>query len=569
MLKQIIIFCVLMFSFSGYAKDTLTFQHETWKDQMRIENNRICRLSVNDCGNLIQNTPQIKRIHWDRWGTETFKKNKNGIYVLDEAYGDQKADAKIKEEYEKLDYSFLHPYVKLNPYGRAPLAALVKFTTSKPAQISVRIKGKNKAQDIHHTFKGYQTEHEIPIYGLYPNYENQVELTAVYQSSGQKQVNHIKIKTPRLNSNVFYQVLLKKDKKDFYYFSFDGYIIDEYRHIRYFFNSNKMVYYFNGKLIEEDRYNGLKIYSLLGKHLASIGFPKGFNSFQHGMNVMPNGNYLIVGMWHGKKALVDGHYRQTSWDQVIELDHNTGELVRRWDLGEVLNPNRKALYRSSEKQPSVDWCHINSVQYDATDSSLLISCRHVGMLKIDYQDGHLKWVFGPQIEYTQSGRNGEKGSIEKKVLTAVDSRGKPFDSTVQHGTKAAKGFKWPIQTHDAKIVRDGVYSIFDNSRMSYNKDLSVTQNSVASIFKVDPNTMTVSQEWLKVLDDYSAVGSAVTYMPDTNEVIVFISEIYDDNSKYTYGKLIRYDYRTQEKLFEAVLYKGGWMYRVEPITFYE
>jgi arylsulfate sulfotransferase len=61
-----------------------------------------------------------------------------------------------------------------NPNGMAPLAAEAVFRTKDLAQISIEVLGD---EPLRQQFKGFATEHSIPILGLYPGVENQVKLT--------------------------------------------------------------------------------------------------------------------------------------------------------------------------------------------------------------------------------------------------------------------------------------------------------------------------------------------------------------------------------------------------------
>lgn len=58
------------------------FQHPDWTDTMILEgNNRMYRESILDYATIIERTPDSYTIKWDKWGTETFKKDpQDGIY---------------------------------------------------------------------------------------------------------------------------------------------------------------------------------------------------------------------------------------------------------------------------------------------------------------------------------------------------------------------------------------------------------------------------------------------------------------------------------------------------------
>ena len=65
------------------------------------------------------------------------------------------------------EYTFSSPLVIQNPYGTAPLTALVIFDTPEKTKISIHIPGKSPEAAVDFTFSTYQTHHEIPVYGLY------------------------------------------------------------------------------------------------------------------------------------------------------------------------------------------------------------------------------------------------------------------------------------------------------------------------------------------------------------------------------------------------------------------
>src|SRR5699024_8127568 len=74
------------------------------------------------------------------------------------------------------------PYVKLDPYNRSPLAALVIFDTNEAAKVSFTVKGKHDETNISKTMKDFKTHHELPVLGLYPDHDNTVKITAETES---------------------------------------------------------------------------------------------------------------------------------------------------------------------------------------------------------------------------------------------------------------------------------------------------------------------------------------------------------------------------------------------------
>ncbi len=59
--------------------------HPSWKDTLvpvQNEPGRVKRKSGNDYATILELTPDLITISWDRWGIETFKKNSDGTYKL-------------------------------------------------------------------------------------------------------------------------------------------------------------------------------------------------------------------------------------------------------------------------------------------------------------------------------------------------------------------------------------------------------------------------------------------------------------------------------------------------------
>jgi arylsulfate sulfotransferase len=64
----------------------------------------------------------------------------------------------------------------LNPYGVAPLSGIINIETKVPVQVRVTVSGNNEKDDIVKVFDSLETEHEIPVLGLYPGAINIVQV---------------------------------------------------------------------------------------------------------------------------------------------------------------------------------------------------------------------------------------------------------------------------------------------------------------------------------------------------------------------------------------------------------
>ena len=94
-------------------------------------------------------------------------------HIIDAQYAAEQA---MLAECRSGDYGIEKPYVKLNPYLIAPLTALVYFKTPQATTATVRVKGREEAGDVAFTFPSAE-EHFLPVYGLYDDTANTVEIT--------------------------------------------------------------------------------------------------------------------------------------------------------------------------------------------------------------------------------------------------------------------------------------------------------------------------------------------------------------------------------------------------------
>ncbi|WP_244859396.1 aryl-sulfate sulfotransferase N-terminal domain-containing protein [Shewanella dokdonensis] len=70
--------------------------------------------------------------------------------------------------------------VSVNPYGYAPLTAIIGLAGKQPTDMQVTVLGKGKAGvDIHYSVGHSQllTYDGVPVFGLYANYQNRVRLS--------------------------------------------------------------------------------------------------------------------------------------------------------------------------------------------------------------------------------------------------------------------------------------------------------------------------------------------------------------------------------------------------------
>ena len=298
-------------------------------------------------------------------------------------------------------------------------------------------------------------------------------------------------------------------------------------------------------------------YDIMGREIWNRRLPYGYNDFSHSMDAAQNGHYFLR-VASSNLLRSDGRNVRTVRDMIVEVDQN-GNVVDEWRLWEILDPYRDTAIKALDQGavclnidpklagqtlsaedlqkldqegqfgdivgtgPGRNWAHVNSVDYDPTDDSIIISSRHqCAVIKIG-RDHKVKWILGAP--------RGWKAPWSEVFLTPVDAAGKPLkcDDASCEGTN----FDWTWTQHtafriDSKSDSNTLYlSVFDNGdgRGFDQPPLPDMKYSRAVIYKIDQQKRTVEQIWEygkeQGHDWYSPVTSLVEYMPDKDSIVTY------------------------------------------------
>ena len=297
-------------------------------------------------------------------------------------------------------------------------------------------------------------------------------------------------------------------------------------------------------------------YDILGREVFNRRLPLRYGDYSHSMDDAQNGHYFLrVASSNWKRA--DGKNVRTVRDVIAEVDQN-GTVVDEWRLAEILDPYRDNVMKvldqgavclnidasqagktltadelakldASDKfgdivgtGPGRNWAHVNSVDYDPEDDSIIISSRHQSAIVKIGRDKKVKWILA-------SPEGWKKGWAEK-VLTPVDAKGNKIKC---EGSKCEGGFDWTWTQHtafriDAKSDKDVIYiTSFDNgdARGMEQPALPEEKYSRAVIFKIDQKKHTVEQIWTYGKERghgwYSPVTSLTEYHEDKDSIVVY------------------------------------------------
>lgn len=464
-----------------------------------------------------------------------------------------------------VDFNIPADSVKLNPYGYAPLSALVNFSSPVEGRILVRVKGKNgPLSDIEHVFNDQGTAHSIPVIGLYSDFANTVDIRIINTKGDTLGKSSISIQTGPLPAHMPTIVLdvppagqTEKGINLVSNFSAGNapvytpgapqipLMVDQYGDIRWLLDYsthpdlNSLFYddgikrFRDGNFYFGDWWSN-KIYKvdLLGKILDSWDFgPTGF-TFHHDFQEKPDGNFIVT---------VTKKNTATAEDYIVEVDRQTHTIKTVWDMKELLDQNRTAL--ADGFYTPVDWMHLNSVYYDSTDNTVVASGRAQGVVKLTF-DNKIKWILSPHKGWGQNGRGED---LNQFLLTPLDAAGnKITDTAVLQGNVNHPDFEWTWYQHSVTTLPNGDFMFFDNGSVR-NYDGTAPRYSRAVEYKIDPVNMTIQQKWEygkeRGLETFSLIVSSVQYLPATNHVLFSPGfQVKNDNGQG--GKVVEVDYAT-------------------------
>lgn len=298
-------------------------------------------------------------------------------------------------------------------------------------------------------------------------------------------------------------------------------------------------------------------YDIMGREIFNRRLPTGYADFSHASKkIESNGHYLLRVASDGYKR-PDNKIVRTVRDVILEVDGD-GNVVDDFRLFEILDPYRDNVLKAIDqgavclnidpakqgktltaeelaKQDQNDhfgdivgsgagrnWAHINSVDYDETDDSIIISSRHQSAIIKIGRDKKVKWILGAP--------RGWRSPWKEALLTPVDAQGKPLKCG---DAECGDAFDWTWTQHtawriDSKSDKNVIWvSVFDNgdARGMEQPALPEMKYSRAVIYKIDQVKRTVEQVWEYGKERghnwYSPVTSLTEYQPDKNSVFVY------------------------------------------------
>lgn len=414
-----------------------------------------------------------------------------------------KVEEQILREFRshKKAYTLANPLVKINPYLIVPLTALVLFTTEEPAEVTVVVKGKNEADNVEHTFTA-DTEHILPIYGLYLDQPTEVELitekgeTSILYIQAEKELQpeHLPELLDLHNKEAYLEnnwIFLTPTSKHY------PVAYDNAGDIRWYTTTNlsfDLKRLENGhllvgtdRLLKNPYYiSGLYEMALSGKIYKEYRIPGGYH---HDTQELSDGNII---------ALSEEANAATVEDTMVLIDRETGNILREWDFKDMF----PKMHSGSGSYSEEDWCHANSVVYSEEDDEVFVSARHLdAIFCFTYETGELKFIIGDPEGW-------EEEFVERYFFTTED-----------------KFLEWNYEQHGLQLTPEGNLMFFDNGSWRSKNPKNYLKNadnySRGVLYEIDRENRQVRQ-----LFQYGKERGAEYFSPYISNVVYYEKDRY-------------------------------------------
>lgn len=464
------------------------------------------------------------------------------IKVVEDIYSEQeKIESEIDTQKTNENNTIDNPYIIKNPYKIAPLSALIIFNTKSEESVTVSINN-NK----YNFEKG--KEHVIPVYGLIAGKNNEIKITCGNDS---KVVNIDTSDVEKVDYNItvgknydigdnFYLVGTPTED-GLYGFNTNGDLIwrltENFGQAIVKLENNHLLLSNKNYILDASR-TGLIEIDFMGKIYNVYDIEGGYHSDAY----LKDDNHVII----GSSKL----NRNTFNDLVVELDLDSGKIVKKWDIKNIVNSISNSFVESLKND---NWANVNSIYYDKKTNSLILSLEgRNSVISIDYDSSKVNWIFG-NLKYWNN-------DFSNYLLK--------FDG------------EYPLLSNTVTINSEGNLVLFNNNMDgSLNRDSLcsdfLNRKSSGQIYKINDKTITLVSEFK---DDFYSYAVSNYNELDNGNYLLFSAWQFKDGTMREPGctmntnvdgltsSLYELD-KNNNILFKATFLGGS--YRAKKMKFYE
>lgn len=435
-------------------------------------------------------------------GTENHYDTVENLFVYQE-----ETNEIVRREIQNKENTFSNPLILKNPYRLAPLTALLVFSTEDETSIKVDL------NDRYFSEFEKSKEHLIPIYGMYPGFNNLVVLTDDMGNS-----KTITIETSEFTKSV--PTILQNNNTnpdDIYIISADydkTLAIDPSGNIIWYYEPNDVEgvveFLSNGHTLISDPYqgmNGIRInypsfleIDLLGKVYKQY---IGEYEYHHEAHSIDNGENLLI----------IGHDDNSPFKQAIVYiaSSKTMKTVAKLDFYEIFKNIAPSFTDNLVGGKSFNFV-INGVDYDEASKDVIVSIRSFGMLvRANMYTNEIKWIFADPKHLPQE--------FSEYLLTIAD------DVT-----------RYPHGNHNPVFLGGNRFSYHNNDVdfLETNLNLSNFSENYSSnvILNIDEVNKTVTTEWSYDWNQniLSRMSGSFESLENGNKLISYGSALYKDEN---------------------------------------
>lgn len=319
-----------------------------------------------------------------------------GFTYYDEDVQDRLATTLLGLTRDK-EYTLTAPLAVLNPFGTGSNGLYMYFQTDAPTRVTYTVHVEdedipdytvtvnNQGED------GYSKLQEFLLVGLVPGMENTVTLSAETKQQGTSY--SFTIDMPEATSG--YDVTLETEEGDSAQELSDGLFyamgLGDYYGYTFFFDNEGVLRY---EMVLEGYHSDRFLWDDDGSLITCVGsqkiarlnrfgqvtqvFDLGQYELHHDINWGPEGTIL---------ALATDTESETVEDQVLQIDLESGEVSHVVDFTQVFQSYYEITRPVQATDPfglwsegEWDWLHLNSLQYDEGDNSIIVSSRETSTI---------------------------------------------------------------------------------------------------------------------------------------------------------------------------------------------
>lgn len=321
-----------------------------------------------------------------------------GFTYYDEEVQDRLAYTLLQLTQEE-NYTLESPLAILNPFGTGSNGLYLYFGTNNPTKVQYTVSVEDESIADYTAWAnnagedGFSRVQEFLLIGLVPGQENTVTLTAYNRQGAQTQSASFTIDMPEPTSG--YDVTLETVDGDsaqelsngLYYamgiggqygytFFYDNDGVMRYEMVLEGYHSDRFLWDGDGSLIT--CVGSTKVARLNRFGQVTQVYDLGTYELHHDINWGPEGTIL---------ALATDLEGETVEDQVLQINLESGEVTHIVDFTQVFQSYFDITRPVQATDPfglwsegEWDWLHLNSLQYDESDNSIIVSSRETSTI---------------------------------------------------------------------------------------------------------------------------------------------------------------------------------------------